>query len=185
MVQKAHFMTRISSRRVVLSFLPIVFLGVSHLALAKLATSPEETVKRVQVIVADLEGRLQMPQHVDVALVPTEVRMVAVQRVRHDAATPDDFIIRLDEQFFESLNEEELTAALAHELGHVWISTHHPYLQTEALANEIAMKAVPRESMKKIYAKLWLHMGTSGDIEQLLGHDQTQPNRPTVTAARD
>jgi hypothetical protein len=178
-------MDRISSARVVHRFLPFLLISISHHALAKPATSAEETVKRVQVIVTELEARLQMTQHVDVAFVPTETRMVAVQRVRKDAGPSDAFIIRLDQQFFDSLDDEELTAALAHELGHVWIASHHPYLQTEALANEIAMKAVSRESMKKIYAKLWLHMGISGDLDQLLGRGEDRPATAVTTAARD
>src|SRR5262245_55255836 len=115
MVRKAHFMDRISSGRVVHGFLPFLFIYISHHAVAKPATSAEETAKRVQVIVTDLEARLQMTQHVDVAFVPTETRMVAVQRVRGDAGTSGAFIIRLDQEFFDSLDEEELTAALAHE----------------------------------------------------------------------
>jgi hypothetical protein len=138
----------------------------------------------MHVILEDLEARLQMPQHVEVLLVAREPRMVAVQRLAQPSSAGVSFVIRLDEQFVDSLDEEEWRAALAHELGHVWISTHHPYLQTEALANEIAMKAVSRDSMKKIYAKLWLHIGTSGDFERLLGHDETRPDR-SVTAARD
>ena len=37
-----------------------------------------------------------------------------------------------------------------HELGHVWIFTHHPYLQTEQLANRIAMRLVSRTSGSKL-----------------------------------
>jgi len=34
---------------------------------------------------------------------------------------------------------------------------------------------VSRDSMKKVYAKLWLHLGTSGDFEKLLGTETKTP----------
>ena len=48
---------------------------------------------------------------------------------------------------------------MAHELGHVWVFTHHPYLQTEKLANQIAMRVVTRDSLVNVYHKLWEHGG--------------------------
>src|SRR5262249_7449242 len=118
-----------------------------------------------------LESRLNMTQRVDVRVVPADEKMVSVRRMPGDV-----FMISIDQGFFSSLTHEELRAAIAHELGHVWISSHHPYLQTEALANEIAMRAVTRQSMKSIYAKLWLHLGAPGDLDELLG---------SASAARD
>ena len=61
-----------------------------------------------------------------------------------------------------------MTASTAHELGHVWIFTHHPYLQLETLANEIAVRAVSRESMAHVYTKLWAHLGTEGSLSDFL-----------------
>lgn len=81
------------------------------------------------------------------------------------------------------LSQEELKAVIAHELGHVWIFSHFPYLQTEILANEIAMRAVSRDSMKKIYAKLWLRLGTTGDLEAVLGSDKDEPKTPFPATA--
>ena len=57
----------------------------------------------------------------------------------------------------------------AHELGHVWIYTHHPYLQTEREANTVAMRAVPRASLERVYTKVWEHQGTIGDLARFLG----------------
>jgi hypothetical protein len=58
---------------------------------------------------------------------------------------------------------------MAHELGHVWVFTHHPYLQTEKLANQIAMRVVTRDSLVSVYRKLWEHGGTKGDLNTFLG----------------
>jgi hypothetical protein len=115
--------------------------------------------------------------------------MASVQRVRDTSAGTEIFEIHLDQAFFDSLDPDEVRAALAHELGHVWISSHHPYLQTEALANEVALRAVSRESLKKIYAKLWLRLGTTGNLEELLGIERTTPETTdivsTTAAKRD
>ena len=46
--------------------------------------------------------------------------------------------ISFDRQFLETLDDNEMQAAIAHEPGHVWILSHHPFLQTEELVNEIA-----------------------------------------------
>ena len=58
---------------------------------------------------------------------------------------------------------------LAHELGHVWVSTHHPYLQTERLANSIAMRVVSRDSLERVYEKMWARDGRKGDLLAFLG----------------
>jgi hypothetical protein len=58
---------------------------------------------------------------------------------------------------------------VAHELGHVWVFTHHPYLQTERLANQIAMRVVSRGSLAGVYRKLWERGGVKGDLQAFLG----------------
>jgi predicted Zn-dependent protease len=92
--------------------------------------------------------------------------LVSVQPVDGDHGT---FRLEFEEPFLPSLDEDELKAAIAHELGHVWIYTHHPYLQTERLANTVAMRAVPRASLERVYGKVWEHQGTKGDIARFLG----------------
>ena len=67
------------------------------------------------------------------------------------------------------MSHEELDAAMAHELGHVWVFTHHPYLQTERLANQIAMQVVTRDSLVSVYHRLWEHGATKGDLVAFLG----------------
>jgi predicted Zn-dependent protease len=74
-----------------------------------------------------------------------------------------------EENFLTQLDSTELRAVIAHELGHVWIFTHHPYLQTERLANDVAMRVVSRESLQKVYGKVWERGGVKGDLIQFLG----------------
>jgi hypothetical protein len=72
--------------------------------------------------------------------------------------------------FLLTLDDDELLGAMAHEMGHVWIFTHHPFLQTEMLANEIGQKVVPRRNFEKVYTKLWAYERTSGvPMDELLG----------------
>jgi predicted Zn-dependent protease len=74
-----------------------------------------------------------------------------------------------EERFLTGVDDEELRAIIAHELGHVWIFTHHPYLQTERLANTVAMRAVSRASLERVYIKVWEREGTKGDLTRFLG----------------
>jgi hypothetical protein len=66
------------------------------------------------------------------------------------------------------LSEEDVRAVIAHELGHVWIFTHHPYLHTEALANQKALAVVSRESLVRVYEKVWRRGGQKGSLEAFL-----------------
>jgi hypothetical protein len=172
-------MYRIRPMKVIPVFLPILLMLFGNSAKGK---GKPSTIDALHDVVSELEALLQMSQRVRVSIVPSETKMVSVQRVRDTSAGSEMFEIHLDQAFFDGLNPEEVRAALAHELGHVWISSHHPYLQTEALANEIAMRAVTRESLEKIYFKLWLHLGTTGNFEELLGNERTTPENTDVVS---
>jgi predicted Zn-dependent protease len=74
------------------------------------------------------------------------------------------FVITADRAFIRSLNVDELEAALAHELGHVWIYTHHPYVQSERLANDIALRVTRPEVLVPVYEKVWKRLGTRGNL---------------------
>ena len=128
-------------------------------------------------IVQDLCARLQLKGHVDIRIDENNPRMVSSEPL---PGPIPGYRISFDREFLDGLSEDEVTAAIAHELGHVWIFTHHPYLQTEALANDIALRVVDRETMKKVYSKLWAHTGTAGNIEELLG--PAHPKEPSKSA---
>jgi hypothetical protein len=162
-------MARIRSGKVARVFLPAFFLFFTNRALAEQRLSQKEMIKRIQAITTQLESRLQMTQEIEVSIVPTEVRMLSVQRIHNASGNGELFLISVDKRFLKGLTETELRAALAHELGHVWIFSHHPYLQTEALANEIAARAVSRDDLKTLYGKLWVHLGTAGSLQEVLG----------------
>jgi hypothetical protein len=133
---------------------------------------------RLQGLVDDLRARLAIPQEVSVALVETNPLKASAQSVKDR----DAFVISLETAFAEGLTDEELRAVVAHELGHVWIFTHHPYLQTERLANQIAMRLVTFEILEQVYEKVWKD-GIKGDRERFLGEPPPQKRAEAVQAS--
>lgn len=127
----------------------------------------------IQSVVSDLKTRLTITVPVTVSIVPTNPLMMSVEAPT-DQNRP--FLLAIDANFLDTLTADELEAAIAHELGHVWVFTHHPYLQTEELANQIAMRAVTRDSLERVYDKVWKQGGTKGDLARFLGP------APTTTA---
>jgi hypothetical protein len=117
----------------------------------------------VQQIVDDLKERLAIPQAVTVEIVDRNPLMVSV------GPTPGGFTLSLEAEFASRLTEDQLTAAVAHELGHVWIYTHFPFLQTEQLANEIAMRVVSRESLVPVYSQMFERTRITLDLNEYLG----------------
>jgi hypothetical protein len=120
---------------------------------------------RVQQIVNEFLDRLTMPQNVAVSMVPKNPLMLSVEFDDVD----NRFLLSIEEDFVADLSDEELRAAIAHELGHVWIFTHHPYLQTEALANQIAQRLVTRDTLVQVYEKVFSRLGTKGDLARFVG----------------
>ncbi len=129
------------------------------------AGEPPRTVA-LQELVNGLKTQLGIGAVISAEIVKTNALLVSVQPVDDN---PGTFRMTFEEQFLTSLDQDELKAVIAHELGHVWIFTHHPYLQTEHLANTVAMRAVPRVSLERVYGKVWAHQGTKGDLARFLG----------------
>jgi Zn-dependent protease with chaperone function len=128
--------------------------------------TPRNDPNRVQALVDELKVSLAIPEAVHVSVVPANPRMVSVEPLRQPQRA---FLLSLEDAFLDQLNDGDLRAVIAHELGHVWIFTHHPYLQTEQLANQIAMRVVSRESLAEVYGKVWERAGTKGDLARFLG----------------
>jgi hypothetical protein len=127
---------------------------------------PRNDSKRLQRVVDELAGRLTLPATVTATIVRTNALLVSVEP---RAGQRNAFVLSFEDSFLDGLDDEGLRAVVAHELGHVWIFTHHPYLQTERLANSIAMRIVSRDDLERVYDKVWQRGGTKGDIGQFLG----------------
>ena len=162
--EKRHARGMHSSRA---RFAPIIFLALVFttslmLGTAVAAGAGSETeaaeiqakAQRIQDVIDDLAGRLSLTRDVVAAIVPLNPLMVSVvSPVNRDGA----YHIAFEGAFLDTLIDDELRAVVAHELGHIWIFTHHPYLQTEQLANKIALRVVPRETLERVYHKVWPH----------------------------
>jgi hypothetical protein len=128
--------------------------------------------------------RLADEMRVAIGIEP-EVRVVAVAyhplvfSVEPVNSTREQFILSVELGFLVRLDDDELRAALAHELGHVWIFTHHPFLQTERLANDIARPLADRDSFERVYRKLWDYEDSPGvSIDALLGPAPSSEEMP-------
>ena len=118
----------------------------------------------IQLLTDELRAALSIPNPVIVSLVRSDRLVVSVERLKDQDG---GFSLAIEEGFLDGLSAEEVTAVVAHELGHVWIFTHHPFLQTEEPANEIAMQAVSRALLESVYAKVWKHTGEKGTLAYL------------------
>jgi hypothetical protein len=137
---------------------------------------------RAQEMVDYLRPKLSIGSDIDITLVKYHPLVFFVE--------PEDpskkrFRLSMEAGFLLRLDDDELLGALAHEMGHVWIYTHHPFLQTETLANVIGQRVVRRRNFEKVYTKLWAYEHTPGvPMDELLGppqaEDQSNPSTPDV-----
>jgi len=124
---------------------------------------------RVQESLDLIKAKLGVAHEVTAQIVEQHPLMVAVAPT---PGRPDSFQVSFEAAFVAELSDEELDALIAHELGHVWIFTHHPFLQTEQLANQIAMRVVSRQTIEAVYAK----------VRARGGHTDSLPRFATSTA---
>src|SRR5262245_8555865 len=120
--------------------------------------------KQIQDSVDKLKIRMSIPDAVVVSIVEHNQFVVSVERATNGAS---GFSLLIDRDFLAGLTTNEIDAVLAHELGHVWIFTHHPFLHTEELANQIAMQVVPQDTLAAVYDKVWKRVGRKGDLVYL------------------
>jgi len=120
--------------------------------------------KQIQDSVDKLKIRMSIPDTVLVPIVEHNQLVVSVERAKNGAS---GFSLLIDRDFLAGLTTNEIDAVLAHELGHVWIFTHHPFLHTEELANQIAMQVVPQDTLAAVYDKVWKRVGRKGDVVYL------------------
>jgi Zn-dependent protease with chaperone function len=154
----------------ILAFCLLLLLFPGHIAVT-FAAAPERIIpnprdqQRIQEIVNEFMAKLTMAHKVAVVVVPKNPLVVSVEYTDVSSG----FLLSVEEDFIGELTQEELEAAIAHELGHVWIFTHRPFLHTELLANQIAQRLVPRSSLVQVYEKVWKRQGTTGDLARFVG----------------
>src|SRR4026208_609771 len=141
---------------------PVIAVGVA--STGPVGEKPE--IAALQEITDDLRTRLEIPERVQVVLVEHNPLVMSVETL---GGRVGPFVITVDREFIHELNHDESEAAIAHELGHVWIYTHHPFLQTERGANDIAMRVISRAAFEPVYKKVWERTGIPGDLNEFLG----------------
>jgi hypothetical protein len=124
-----------------------------------------ESADRLQSIKDELRDRLEILEAVHFTVVEDNPLVMSVETL---AGRSGPFVITADRRFIESLTHEELKASIAHELGHVWIYTHHPYLQTERLANDIALRVISADVLVPVYEKVWKRIGARGNLAEII-----------------
>jgi hypothetical protein len=129
--------------------------------LAQESTSAQQA--RVQGVVDELTARLGISEPVHASIVPVNHLLMSVEPTEHV------FELKVEDGWVDSLDDAEIRAGVAHELGHVWIFTHHPFLQTEQLANEVAMRIVSPAHLAQLYDKVWKRTNVKGDLARFLG----------------
>jgi hypothetical protein len=132
---------------------PILLFPAFCLAREEYFPESQGRLALIDLIVQDFSRRLGITQEVTFSFMVGNPSLVCVGRAEPDK---DVFQLLFEEEFLKTLGERDVCAAVAHELGHVWIFTHFPYLQTEALANEYALKLVPQQDLDSLYEKVRL-----------------------------
>jgi Peptidase family M48 len=110
-------------------------------------------VRRIKGTINHLKKQLAISNEIRSKVVAKNPLIVSVKPIRGEKGV---FEISFEEAFLNMLDDEDLEAVVAHELGHVWIFTHHPYLQTEDLANSIAYRAITTNALDRVYEKMRL-----------------------------
>ena len=126
---------------------------------------PALDARHVQSLVDECRQRLAITQKVTATLVEHNPLVASVER---DTVKRGAFVLSIERAFAEGLSQDELVAVLAHELGHVWIFTHFPFLQTESAANQVAMRIVTRERLERVYVKVWARVGGTSTVAQFM-----------------
>ena len=147
--------------RVLVASAVIVYCASATSAAAQDSASTQQA--RIQQIVDGMSAKLGIAEPVRVSIVPTNRLLMSVEPAEHF------FELKVEDGWADVLDQQELTAAVAHELGHVWIFTHHPFLQTEQLANEVAMRLVSARDLAQLYDKVWKRTNVKGDLARFLG----------------
>jgi hypothetical protein len=111
----------------------------------------QHNARKIKDIVAGLKKQLNMTADISYEVVAHNDLLISVEPVRGKKGA---FLVSFDATFLAMLDDVDLPAAIAHEMGHVWIFTHHPYLQTEDLANAIAHRVVTVAQLDRLYDKV-------------------------------
>ncbi len=144
----------------------LVCLWVVLISLARMDASGPPGSVALQELVDGLTTQLGIDSVVSAAIVPSNSLLVSVLPVDGD---PGTFRIDVRGAVSGFPGPGRAEGDCRPRARPCLIFTHHPYLQTERLANTVAMRAVTRASLERVYSKVWAHQGTKGDLARFLG----------------
>lgn len=147
------------------ALLCILLLASLHLSFSPTESRDEIESRIIGSAIQKFSPILGITQRIVFSIVPEDSHLVSV---KHENGLTQGYRLSFSERFLQSLSEREITAAVAHELGHVWIYTHFPFLQTEALANRQALRLVSKGDLESIYRKIWDWNGRKVGIAEAL-----------------
>jgi hypothetical protein len=102
----------------------LILLGLAFPAYVRGEASGDQihNSKRLADMVRNLRTRLQITDNVEIQIDEKNDKMVSSEPL---AGGRDGYRISFDRHFLDMLDDDEIQAAIAHELGHVWIFSHH------------------------------------------------------------
>lgn len=150
---------------------PVQLHGASARVKHSKGRARAERINQLQSASDALRLRLGILERVFITLSERNPLVMSVETL---GTRSGPFVINADEAFIATLTDEEIEAAIAHELGHVWVYTHHPYEQSERLANEIALRVINRAALEPVYVKVWKRTGIKGNLAEYIGGPDSQ-----------
>jgi len=144
----------------------IYFAASSVSVFAETVDEKAQLQGRIQYLIRNFREKLGIEPCIHVSIVSDNEHLASAER---EVTEPSAYRISFEVGFLRSLDDRELSAAVAHEMGHIWIYTHFPFLQTEALANRQALKLVPRRDLSRVYEKVWKWKGEKGNLAAVMG----------------
>jgi len=151
--------------------------GGSVLAFVNPPSRALET-QNLRGLIREFQTHLGSYARVSVFIVKKNDRLASVRPSKKNS---NAYFLEVDEGFLSTLAQEERRAMVAHELGHVWIFTHPPFLHSEPLANQKAALLVSQESLRKIYSRVWQLDGQSTPLPEFL-RAKFGPAEPSVAS---
>ena len=147
------------------STVTVLMIAALGMSASVTASSREEEARRsLQRMIDELTKTMGVSSEVRARIVEANPLLVSVE----PSSEGRHFDLSFQQSFLVGLTDDDVRTIVAHELGHVWIFTHHPYLQTERLANDIALRVVTRDSLARVYDKVWATHGVKGDLARFL-----------------
>jgi hypothetical protein len=131
---------------------PALLVGFVLLMARPVAKDPTNIAslraRRAQEFVDQLRTELTIRNEIQIAVVVYHPLVFSVQPIDIDKTR---YLMTMELGFLLMLKDDELRAAIAHELGHVWIYTHHPFLSDGTVGEQYRVaRGGPREFRKNV-----------------------------------